>query len=332
MDFQKLKHLLAVVEHGTFSRAADKVNLSQPALSRSIQALEAELGLPLLDRGTRQVRLTHYGACVAERARRMRYEETELRRELKTLAGGESGTLSIGLSPAPASLLLTPFLAHMATHHPHVRVTTELGATGALLELLRAERIDAMVCDARMLYSAADLETRPLAPLRAGVVCRAGHPILAHRRPTIDHIRQYPVASSTLSPEVSLRLAETLGPAGAPEQMVTVRCENLDALARLALTTDTLLLGVLCITRPQQEAGLLVEVPLAPDPQRQGHYALARLAGRSPLKAQDALYTFTRQCWSEFAAFRPKQPAPWKKTHMAQSPTAGAVDAPTPLL
>lgn len=56
MDFQKLKHLLAVVEHGTFSRAAEAVNLSQPALSRSIQALETELGLPLLDRGTRQLR------------------------------------------------------------------------------------------------------------------------------------------------------------------------------------------------------------------------------------------------------------------------------------
>ena len=117
MDFQKLKHLLAVVEYGTFSRAAEKVNLSQPALSRSIQALEAELGLPLLDRGTRQVRLTPYGACVAERARRMRFEETELQRELKTLHSGESGTLTIGLSPTPASLLLSPFLTHMAANN-----------------------------------------------------------------------------------------------------------------------------------------------------------------------------------------------------------------------
>ena len=308
MDFQKLKHLLAVVEHGTFSRAADKVNLSQPALSRSIQALETELGLPLLDRGTRQVRLTPYGACVAERARRMRYEEAELRRELKSLAGGESGALSIGLSPTPASLLLAPFLAHMATRHPQVRVAAELGSTAALLDQLRAERIDAMVCDARMLYGASDIETRPLAPLRAGMVCRQGHPILAHRRPTIDHIRQYPVASSTLSPEVALRLAETLGPAGAPEQMVSVRCENLAPLVHLALTTDTLLLGVICVTR-QQQAGELVEVPLPADPQRQGHYVLARLAGRSPLKAQDALYTFTQQCWSDFAGFRPRPSA-----------------------
>lgn len=306
MDFQKLKHLLAVVEHGTFSRAAEKVNLSQPALSRSIQALEAELGLPLLDRGTRRVRLTPYGACVAERARRMRFEAAELLRELKTLHSGESGTLTIGLSPAPASLLLSPFLAHMATKHPHVRVGVELGATAMLLDMLRAERIDAMVCDARMLYDAADIETRPLSPLRAGMVCRKDHPILAHKRIGIEQIRQYPVASSTLSPEVSLRLAETLGPGGAPELMVTTRCENLEPLVNLARHTDTLLLGVICVTRREQEAGWLVEVPIPPDPQRQGHYVLARLAGRTPLTAQDALYAFTQQCWAEFAAFRPR--------------------------
>lgn len=299
MDYQKLKHLLAVVEHGTFSRAAEKVNLSQPALSRSIQALETELGLPLLDRGTRQVRLTPYGACVADRARRMRYEEAELQRELKALYSGESGTLTIGLSPTPASLLQSPFLMHMATQHPQVRVGVELGATATLLDMLRAERIDAMVCDARMLYDAVDIDTRPLSPLRAGMVCRKGHPILAHRRVSIEHIRQYPVASSTLSPEVSLRLAETLGPGGAPEAMVTTRCENLAPLVELALYTDTLFLGVLCVTRREQAEGRLVEVPIAPDRQRQGHYVLARLAGRTPLTAQDALYAFTQQCWAD---------------------------------
>ena len=59
---------------------------------------------------------------MAERARRMRFEEAELQRELKTLHSGESGTLTIGLSPTPASLLLSPFLTHMAANHPQVRV------------------------------------------------------------------------------------------------------------------------------------------------------------------------------------------------------------------
>ena len=193
----------------------------------------------------------------------MRHEETELQRELKRMHGGESGNLNIGLSPTPASLLLSPLLAHMTARHPQVRVSVELGATDALLALLRAERIDALVCDARLLHDAPDIDAQPLAPLRAGLVCRAGHPILAHRRVGVAQIRQYPVASTSLSPEVSLRLAETLGPGGAPEQMVTVRCENLEALTRLALDSDALLLGVISVTRREQEAGLLREVPIA---------------------------------------------------------------------
>ncbi|KAG1374895.1 hypothetical protein G6F59_018373 [Rhizopus arrhizus] len=57
----------------------------------------------------------------------------------------------------------------MAANHPQVRVGVALGATATLLDMLRGERIDAMVCDARMLYDAADIDARPLAPLRAGM-------------------------------------------------------------------------------------------------------------------------------------------------------------------
>ena len=66
-------------------------------------------------------------------------------------------------------LLLSPLLAHMTARHPQVRVSVELGATDALLALLRAERIDALVCDARLLHDAPDIYAQPLAPLRAGL-------------------------------------------------------------------------------------------------------------------------------------------------------------------
>ena len=160
-----------------------------------------------------------------------------------------------------------------------------------------------MVCDARMLYDAADLETRPLPPLRAGLVCRKGHPILAHKRPT-EQILPLPLRPPARSALKSAAPGGNVSRAARPEQMVTHRCENLDALVELTLRSDALLLGVICVTRRQQEAGQLIEVPIAPDPQRQGHYALALLAGRTPLTAQDALYDFTRECWDGFASFR----------------------------
>src|SRR5256885_2484378 len=90
--------------YGTFSDAARAVHLTQPALSRSIRALEDELRAQLFDRGARRARLTVFGELVAERARRMRLEETQLRRDLELLRGGQEGALAIGVAPAPAAL------------------------------------------------------------------------------------------------------------------------------------------------------------------------------------------------------------------------------------
>ncbi|WP_029044556.1 LysR family transcriptional regulator [Cupriavidus sp. amp6] len=309
MDTQKLLHLLAIVEHGTFSEAARAVHLTQPALSRSIRALEHELKAPLFDRGARRARLTVFGELVADRARRMRLEERQLRRDLELLRGGEEGSLTIGVAPAPAALLLTPFLIHMAQAHPRIKVRTETGATSALLDALRRETIDAIVGDAYVLRAADDIELEPLGELPAGLVCRAGHPILRKRRIDIETIRAYPVATTTLSTIVSRQLAELWGPEAAPDKLFTLHCDNLDMLRSVTLATDTLLFGVLSITRQERAAGLMAEVPMPPDPRRCGRYGIARMAARSLSPALEALYAFTREHWKELSSAPARQGA-----------------------
>jgi len=302
MDTQKLLHLPAVVEHGTFSDAARAVHLTQPALSRSIRALEDELRAPLFDRGARRARLTVFGELVAERARRMRLEETQLRRDLDLLRGGEEGSLAIGVAPAPAALLLTPFLIHMAQTRPRIKVRTETGATSALLEQLRNESIDAIVGDAYVLRAADDIDMEPLGELPAGLVCRAGHPILSKRRVDIDAIRAYPVATTTLSSTVTRQLAELWGPEAAPDKLFSLHCDNLDMLRSVTLATDTLLFGVLPITRQERASGLMSEVPMPPDPRRCGRYGIARMSARTLSPALEALYSFTHAHWRELAS------------------------------
>ncbi|MFS8976303.1 LysR family transcriptional regulator [Cupriavidus necator] len=302
MDTQKLLHLLAVVEHGTFSEAARAVHLTQPALSRSIRALEDELKAQLFDRGARRASLTVFGELVADRARRMRLEERQLRRDLELLRGGEEGSLAIGVAPAPAALLLTPFLIHMAKTHPRIKVRTETCATSALLDALRSESIDAIVGDAYVLRAADDIDMEPLGELPAGLVCRAGHPILRKRRVDIEAIRAYPVATTTLSTIVSRQLAELWGPGAAPDKLFTLHCDNLDMLRSVTLATDTLLFGVLPITRQERAAGLMAEVRMPPDPRRCGRYGIARMAARSLSPALEALYGFTREHWKELSS------------------------------
>lgn len=117
MNLQQLDHFLAVVETQSFSRAADKLHLTQPALSRSIQALEEELGGPLLERGKNKT-LTALGELALARARRVRVELAELRRSAKILANVEAGTLRLGLGPAPTAMLSVHLLQHMMQRYP----------------------------------------------------------------------------------------------------------------------------------------------------------------------------------------------------------------------
>ncbi|WP_307867184.1 LysR family transcriptional regulator [Variovorax sp. E3] len=76
MNLQQLDHLLALAETGSFSRASEKVHLTQPALSRSIQMLEQELGMPLVDRIGKRNELTPFGAMVLRAPSAFRWKRT----------------------------------------------------------------------------------------------------------------------------------------------------------------------------------------------------------------------------------------------------------------
>src|SRR3569623_1754689 len=104
MTLVQLRHLIALVESGSFSRAAESLFLTQPALSRSIRALEDEMGQPLFDRIGRRTELTPFGRDVLERARHIVFEADEL-----AASGlGKAGSLRIGMGSGPGALLLTP--------------------------------------------------------------------------------------------------------------------------------------------------------------------------------------------------------------------------------
>ena len=99
MNLKRLEHLIAVAEEGSVAGAARRVHLSQPALTRSIQALELEAGMPLCDRGTRGVMLTAAGRMVVERARRILFETRCLTRDLTLVRQHVIGNVHFGLGP-----------------------------------------------------------------------------------------------------------------------------------------------------------------------------------------------------------------------------------------
>ena len=282
MNLRHLEHLLAVADTGSFSRAAEQQHLTQSALSRSIQTLEDDLGARLIDRTGKRNELTPLGQAVAVRARRMVFEAAELRRSAELLKQGDLGAIRIGLGSGPGVMLMTPFLIHMARHHPGVHVSVSPGATELQLMQLRQRTLDALVIDVRRIAPAPDLAIEHLTELRAGFVCRSGHPLLQANRPVpFEEILRYPLASSPLSAEVALMLVNLFGPRADPQQAVSLRCDDITSLIEAVKASDASYLGILAAARTGIEAGQLAELETAPRLTSGARFAFITLAGRT---------------------------------------------------
>ena len=121
-DLNDLEILCAVIEHGSFRAAADRVGTSQPTVSRAIARLEARLDQPLIRRNSRSVSPTQLGVRYAEHARRLLREYAEVEAELLS-KGGLTGPLSLSAPPALGRRIFTRLLADFCADHPTVQLS-----------------------------------------------------------------------------------------------------------------------------------------------------------------------------------------------------------------
>src|SRR5215203_1405774 len=110
MDFGQLKTLIHVAELGSISKAADRLNIAQPALSRQIQLLEKELGVPLFERHGRGMVITETGRDVLEHAARIMTEIEAIRSSVSGTMSSYRGVVTVGTTPTVASIVTVPLV------------------------------------------------------------------------------------------------------------------------------------------------------------------------------------------------------------------------------
>jgi len=271
----QLRHLIALAEFGSFNQAATNQCLTQPALSRSVRALEDELGQALFDRIGRRTELTPFGQQVLIRARQMISDADDLLGASQDISAGRTGRVRIGMGSGPGAILASPMLQHMTQHHPRLHFEITRGNTELLIIALRERSLDMAVIDARSLEPADDLRVVPLAQLRGAFMCRANHPLSGKRHVTIAQIRQFAVASSPLSHELGRELVECYGPHAHPDSLVSLRCDELGNLVDVVRASDAILLSV------RAAAMDLDEIDIEPPLGMPAKYGLVTLAKRS---------------------------------------------------
>ena len=122
MNLRHLRAFATIVDVGGLARAATRLHVSQPALTRQIQALEADLGVTLFDRIGRRVQLTSQGEDLLLRSRRLLAEAESLGERARALKSGESGILRVAATPQMIENLLADFLVRYRRRHPDVEV------------------------------------------------------------------------------------------------------------------------------------------------------------------------------------------------------------------
>lgn len=293
MTLVQLKHLIALAESGSFSRSAEALFLTQPALSRSIRALEDDLGQPLFDRIGRHSELTPFGREVLARARQVVLDADELLDSGRRIGAGEAGVLRIGMGSGPGAMLMTPLLMAVATQRPGLHLEISRATTALLVQALRERTLDALVLDVRSLVPAPDLCVDTVSKMRGGFLCRPGHPLAAQAARdgavAFADVQRYPIASTPLSDEVARVLMERYGPAAHPVQCVTLRCEEIPSLVAVALRSDAVLIAI-------RAAGPdLVELALAPPLQASARFGLVTLSARTPAPGLALVREWMRQ-------------------------------------
>ncbi|WP_433424861.1 transcriptional regulator CynR [Microtetraspora malaysiensis] len=123
LELRHLRYLLAVAEHGNFTRAAEELHISQPTLSQQIKQLERTLGVQLLDRTGRTVRLTDAGAVYTDHARRALRDLAAAERAVHDVQDLSRGHLRLGVTPTFTAYLIGPLTAELHTRHPGVSLT-----------------------------------------------------------------------------------------------------------------------------------------------------------------------------------------------------------------
>jgi DNA-binding transcriptional LysR family regulator len=284
VNIKHLEHLIGLADTGSFSRAAEKLFITQSALSRSIQNLEDELGGKVLDRIGKRNELTPLGLDVVARARHIVRDAAELKQSAQLLQGGGRSAISVGLGSGPAALLLVPLLK-LAAQTPQMHVSATQGPVELMVQQLRSRQLDAMVVDMRRVVPSTDLNIESLAELRAGFVVRAGHPLASKKKVCLAEIVNFPVASTPLSDEVTRLLIDQYGQQANPAEMVSLRSDDVMSLISTVTQTDAVFLGVMAAASEGLESQRLVEIDLKPKLIANARFAFVTLAGRTEAPA-----------------------------------------------
>lgn len=282
-----------VVEKGSFSQAAEELEISQPAVSFQIRALEQKLGHRLLDRSGRRVSLTEPGEVVYRYARRMIGMEAEMERELGEVGTKVAGRLMMGSTAGPAELLLPRLLGAFHRTYPEVRVSLVVTDTQSVCDRVLDDELEIGVVGAGRTQRGLEFESFLRDELV--LIVPPGHALDGREAVTLEELADEPMLFQQEGSGVRQALEAAMRGSGLRDRDLNVQMElGLQQSVKAAVLDG---FGITVISRLAVEReladGLLVAVPFE-QPGISRDFSIVRHAGRTPRRLATAFLEFAR--------------------------------------
>ena len=294
MDTRQLQAFCEVVERKSFSQAAERLGVTQPAVSLQVRSLEKRLGTQLLDRSGRRVEPTEAGLRLYRGAQRLLQLEEDLLAELAEEATGElEGTFEIGASTGPGGVVLSRVLCEFAEVHPNLHVALSVFDTQTIVERVADRTLQLGVVGAAPRHRGVEYE--PFFNDTVILACPPGHPF-AGRTITLDELKDETLIVMQEGAGVRQMIDDELQRAG-------LRLRDLDVRIELGLQESVTSAvrggyGVTFISRSSVEndlaAGTLVEARVGELVLEREIY-LVRASGRAETRAARAFVDFAKE-------------------------------------
>jgi len=239
MRLKPLEDFLAIVQHGGIRAAARQLGVSQPAITRSLRRLETDLGTQVLERTQRGILLTPEGRKFFGRVRVAHAELQKAHEEMATARNGVS--VSFGVGPTVASLVVPRAVSGFRSHHPGSRVRILEGLTQHLVPLVMDGSLDFAVGARPQRAAHPALTLKPLFTQELVVAVRKGHPLRGKR--SLRELAGADWASCIPAPHDRSPLERMFAAAGLPAPSNAIQCESYQLL--VALVAETSALGIL---------------------------------------------------------------------------------------
>ncbi|HYD71189.1 LysR substrate-binding domain-containing protein [Azospirillum sp.] len=285
---QQLRVVTAVKEHGSLLKAAETLGLTQPAVSKALKEIEAELGVTLFRRTNRGVEATPYGEAMLHHIRQMFSQLEQAADEVAGLKQGVGGRVAVGTLISASARLLPRAIALMRRDRPRI-VTTVLEGTWDLLApaLLRGD-LDLTVGRLPEFQHREGLELEPFYEEMVAFVVRASHPLAERPRPSPMELLEWPWLLPPRETTLRRLIDRAFRDAGCEPPIPS--CESLSQLTNRRLLQETDIIGVWPerVARDDIDSGLLkrLDVPLIVS---FGPVGIARRRGTTPSPAAAAL-------------------------------------------